>query len=159
MIGGAAIAGAPIAGTTTLGAVTVTAAIKRPLVLLVDMTGRCSIVDNKGLAMTDLWIKRGDTSPVLTGQLLDGDGRPVPLTGATVALKARNRAGVTVIDAAMTVDDAATAQVRYAWVPANTATQAELEGEVEVTFADSTVQTWPTPGFLAIHVVANVPGV
>lgn len=157
MLAGFPIAGAPIAGRTTVSASPTTPTITRPLFLLLDRDGRTTIVDSEGRPVTDFWIKKGDTSPVLTGQLLDGDARPVDITGATVQFRAKDRAtGTVVIDAAATVTDATTGQVRYAWQAADTTTQRELLAEFVVTFADSTVQTWPNPGLIALHVGGDV---
>lgn len=153
---GVPIGGAPIAGTTTQDAVVATATIIRPLFLLLDRDGRTTIVDHEDRPMREFWIKRGDTSPALTGQVLDGNRRPVDITGATVRLKARDRdSGQLIIDEAATVDAPVTGQVRYQWVPDDTVTQRELEAEFEVTFADSTVQTWPNPGHVAVHIGAD----
>ena len=153
MLAGFPIAGAPIAGRTTESATPTTPPITRPLVLLLDRDGRTTIVDSEGRPMTDFWIKKGDTSPVITGQLLDGDLRPVNITGATVRFRAKDRTtGASVIDAAATVTDATTGQVRYAWQAADTAAQREMLAEWVVTFADSTIQSWPNPGLIALHV-------
>lgn len=157
MLGGTPLAGAPIAGTVTYGGVTATPLITRPLVLLLDRDGRTRVVDADGRTMTDFWIKQGDTSPAITGQVLDGDLRAVDLTDATVQFRAKNRAtGVVVINAAGTFDDATTGLVRYQWQTADTAAEVELLAEWQVTFADGAIQTWPTPGFINVHVVGDV---
>lgn len=157
MLGGAPLAGFPIAGSIAYGGVTATPLITRPLVLLLDHDGRTRVVDADGRTMTDFWIKQGDTGPAITGQLLDGDLRAVDLTDATVAFKAKDRGtGAVAINGSATLDDAETGLVRYQWVTADTDTQGEFLAEWQVTFADGAVQTWPTPGFIAVHVVGDV---
>ena len=158
MIGGYPIGGTAIGGVgTTIGVAVVSATPAVPLYLLVDNDGRSLAVDSEGRPMHDFWIKRGDTSPDITGQLLDGNLAVVPITGSTVRFKAKDReTGAVFLDAVAAVSDGPLGLVRYTWQAADTEDQAELIAEWEVTLADGTVRTWPNPQSLSVHIVGDV---
>lgn len=110
-----------------------------------------------GKRVTDFWTKKGDTSPPISGYLQAADGSRPNLTGATVTVKVKDMAtNTTVVDAACTVTDAVNAAISYAWATADTLTAYEGRLEFEVVFADSTVETFPKPGFIALHVEDDV---
>ena len=158
MIGGYPIGGTAIGGVgTTIGTASVAVTPALPLYLLVDNDGRSVVADSEGRPMHDFWIKRGDTSPDITGQLLDGNLAVVVITGADVRFKAKDRGtGVVFIDTAATVDNGPLGLVRYVWQAVNTVDQAELIAEWQVTFTDGTVRTWPGPQSLAVHIIGDV---
>jgi len=107
--------------------------------------------------MSSAYIKRGDRLPTLVIQLTDG-GEAFDLTGYTVQLKARDSAGDTVIDAAMSVVDAAEGTVSYAWQAADTETAGGLDLEIEATRTiDSLVRTFPDEGFLSVVITEDIP--
>ena len=89
---------------------------------------------------------QGDTKPALVCNITDEvTGAAIALTGATVRLKFR-QVGSTTLTATVigSVTDAANGQVVFfpATAPAMLAGEAgDYEGEIEITFADSTVQT------------------
>lgn len=93
-------------------------------------------------------IKRNDTVP-LTATLRVA-GAPIDLEGATVRFHMRDSAGTLVVDSAATViqngdgSDGTKGRVKYEWVASDTATAGVFSLEWEVTFADSTVRTFPT---------------
>lgn len=93
-------------------------------------------------------IKRNDTVP-LTATLRVA-GAPIDLQGATVRFHMRDSAGILVVDSAATViqngdgSDGTKGRVKYEWVASDTATAGVFSLEWEVTFADSTVRTFPT---------------
>lgn len=101
-------------------------------------------------------IKRNDTVP-LTATLRVA-GAPIDLQGATVRFHMRDSAGTLVVDSAATViqngdgSDGTKGRVKYEWVASDpdsgivgdTATAGVFSLEWEVTFADSTVRTFPT---------------
>ena len=99
---------------------------------------------------TTFYIKQGDTKPSLSAQLLS-DGSAVDLTGATVKFHMG-----TIIDATATIVDAATGNVRYDWVTADTETAGLFRAEFEVTFSDGTVETFPNDGYLLINIIEEV---
>lgn len=89
---------------------------------------------------------QGDTKPALICTITDENtGAPISITGATVRLKFRP-AGSTVVQSVITgtVLDGAAGTCAFYWStnPTSLAGEAgDYEGEIEVTFADSTVQT------------------
>lgn len=101
-----------------------------------------------------LMIKRGDTAPPLTLTLTDG-GTPVDLTGATVRVIALDRVGATVIDDD-TLSGSDVGVVVRPWQSADTATARQLTVEVEVTWPDTTVQTFPAAGTLTVRIVPDL---
>jgi hypothetical protein len=96
-------------------------------------------------------IKTNDTSPKLAVTLEDANGNPVGLAGATVRfhMKAFGASTLTV-DAAAVVTDAVKGIVVYSWVPADTTTAGTYYGEVEVTYGDATVETFPNNSYFTI---------
>lgn len=106
-----------------------------------------------GKRVSDFWTKKGDTSPPISGYLQSADGSRPNLTGATVLAKAKNMADNSqLINATCTITDAVNAGISYAWATADTAAAAEARLEFEVTFADDSVETFPKPGFIALHI-------
>ena len=99
---------------------------------------------------TTFYIKQNDTKPSLSAQLLS-DGSAVDLTGATVKFHMGDS-----VDSAATVVDAATGNVRYDWVTADTETAGLFRAEFEVTFSDGTVETFPNDGYLLINITEEV---
>lgn len=49
-------------------------------------------------------------------------------------------------------------KVRYNWSASDTASVGTYEGEFEVTFADSTIETFPNSGFFSIIVTDDLAG-
>lgn len=98
--------------------------------------------------MTTYRVKTGDTAPSPSTILLDGAGQVVPLTGATVAFKARTAPGATpLIDGPATVVDDEAGIVRYPLAAGDTDTAGAFLAEWEVTFQGGEVQTFPGDGY------------
>lgn len=98
-------------------------------------------------------IKQGDTAPPYAA-VLEVDGVPVDLTGATVKfLMERNRANV--VDAAATIG-AGDGEVSYAWQEGDTDVPGTYLAEWEVTFSDDTIRTFPSNGYSKIKVLREV---
>jgi hypothetical protein len=89
---------------------------------------------------------QGDTRPSLVTTLTDSTtGDAINITGATVRLKFR-AAGATTLQATIvgTVTDGAAGTVVFDWSDEPTSLDGapgDYEGEIEITFADSTIQT------------------
>lgn len=89
---------------------------------------------------------QGDTKPAIVCRLTDDTtGLPLGITGATVRLKFR-AAGATTLTATVTgsVTDGANGEVVFYPASAPEMLQGspgDYEGEIEITFADTTVQT------------------
>lgn len=90
-------------------------------------------------------LKYGDQSPVLVQTLQDADNLPVDITGATVRLHVMNQKNLNVIDAVITIDDAANGIVSYAFD--GTLPVGNYRYEIEVTYADTAIETFPNVGY------------
>ena len=90
------------------------------------------------------YIKQNDTSPILVQTLTNAAGTAVDVTGGTVNIHVNDRRGVNVVDAAATINVAASGIVQYQFAALSAGV---YEFEFEVTFADSSVQTFPNVGF------------
>lgn len=102
-------------------------------------------------------IKQNDTSPNLTATLLDEDGLPVPLISAQSArFHMRNSEGTVVIDADIIITDAVAATVLYAWQASDTATAGTYQAEVEITFLNGQIETFPNVGYLEIVITDDI---
>ena len=103
-------------------------------------------------------IKQNDTKPSLRVQLLDSDGLPASVKGASVVFSMRVQPAVaTMVDrASVTVNDASAGDIQYDWTAANTNTADVYEGEFQVTYADSSIQTFPNDSYLLIDIKDDV---
>lgn len=89
----------------------------------------------------------GDTAPALTGTV------NADLTGAAVELHIR-RADNTVLTVAATVTDPATGAWSYEWATGDLNTRGDWKVEAQVTYSDTTVQTFGPQGFSVIDEIA-----
>ena len=99
--------------------------------------------------MAELVTKAGDTYPLPRYQLLDGNGTPVPLTGATVVQRFE---GAPAAGSPCSIDgDAADGIVRLSsrdHLPVPTKGRSvTLSFETEVTYSGGDIQTFPTAGY------------
>ena len=103
-------------------------------------------------------IKQNDTLPTLSATLKDADDAVVSLAGATMWFHMRRvGSGTASVDsAAVVIGDGSAGKVRYNWSASDTASLGTHEGESEVTFADSTVETFPNNGFFSITVTDDL---
>lgn len=103
--------------------------------------------------MSTFYIKQGDTSPELQATLKDAEGTAIDLTGASARFHMRlSGATATTVDAAATVVTAASGIVKYSWQAGDTDTVGRYEGEFEVTYADTSVETFPNTGYIPIRI-------
>ena len=104
-----------------------------------------------------LTIKTGDTSPGPRVQLFGRDGTAADLTGATVVMQVEGRADTSF---PVTVVDAATGIVR---VPRGDLTAPDgrrkpYRVEFQVTYLDTTVQTFPETEYALLTVWSQLDG-
>jgi hypothetical protein len=97
-------------------------------------------------------LKRNDTSPSISGTCQDVDGVAVDITGASVRFHMIDKDDVTVVDYAATIASAAAGTVRYDWLAADTDVGGGFRGEFEVTYSDSTIETFPNTGYIPIRI-------
>lgn len=104
-------------------------------------------------------IKQFDTSPTIGMNLQAADGTAVDITGALEVrfhMRTRGENPVVVIDARAQVINAVEGQVKYDWVRSDTAVPGRYEAEVEVTYTDGSVETFPNGGYETITIVDDV---
>jgi hypothetical protein len=105
-------------------------------------------------------IKRGDTSPALELQLLDGEA---PVQGLATAAEARlllraSGALTPLVSAPMTVQNQTLKQgwVSRAWQTGETDAGGSYRGEVQVTWGDGSKTTFPASGYFTVVVVPDL---
>lgn len=94
--------------------------------------------------MTDVFLKVGDTWPLLTARIEYSDGTAPDLTGATATFALRDARGLVVIPETACTVSPSTTTVSYAWTSANTATPGEYTGEFTIHTAGGRVITHPS---------------
>lgn len=106
--------------------------------------------------MPDFWIKRNDTTPALDAILRDSDKVVVDVTGASIRFHMTSITGTLKVDKAGQVIDGAAGHVRYEWVAADTDTAGTYIAEWEVTYPNSTIETFPSDGYFEVEVVGDL---
>lgn len=96
-------------------------------------------------------IKTNDTGPVLSVTLTDASGNGIGLAGATARFHMKAFGATSLkIDSPATVTDGVDSVVQYDWVAGDTDTAGTYYGEIEVTYGDATVETFPNNGYFTI---------
>lgn len=108
--------------------------------------------------MSTFYIKEGDTSPAIEYAL---SPVTIALNGASVVFNMRDRRGTVKVNraAATITDDGVstdTPTVQYDWVSADTDTAGTYYAEFEVTYADTSVESFPNQGFITVEVEADI---
>ena len=102
-------------------------------------------------------IKQGDTAPAFTATLTDGAGAAINLTGATALFLMKNRkTRELVVSAAATITGATTGKVSYAWAAGDTDIPGGYDVEIQITFSDSTIETFPNGDYHKLTVVKDL---
>lgn len=101
-------------------------------------------------------IKRLDLLPVLRMQLVDPSGTAANLTGTSVVFNMSLRDGTSKIArGAVTVVDAATGVVEYAWSGADTSAAGVFTAEFEVMYSGKPL-TYPNNDFFKVIVLPDL---
>lgn len=100
-----------------------------------------------------LILKRGDTGPMFRAQCLDGTSG-VDLSGATASRLLMS--GPVTQTLTLTRESGTSGWVRRTWAANDLTTVGTYKAEVEVTWADGTVQTFPGSGFVGIVVTEDL---
>jgi hypothetical protein len=106
------------------------------------------------MAAVDWILKRGDTRPPLTAQLVDDNGA-IDLTSLT-SVKLLMKLGQTVVSAPVTVVDALTGRVQCTWLPAHTNTAGVYNAEFEITWSDGGIETIPNDSYFTIEIFQDL---
>jgi Rib/alpha/Esp surface antigen-like repeat protein len=107
--------------------------------------------------MTPFALKQNDTSPAVRVELFDSVGKRVDLTGCTVRFLMRvKKAEVHKVAGAVEFEDVKNGIVIYRWAPADTDTVGDFQAEVEVTYPDNTVETFPGCGYIGVRISDDI---
>lgn len=106
--------------------------------------------------MADFWIKKNDTVPVLEAILKDSDGVVVDVTGASIRFHMATIGGTLKVDDTGSVVDGSAGHVRYEWIAADTDTAGTYLAEWEVTYPNSTIETFPSDGYFEIEILSDL---
>jgi len=104
------------------------------------------------LETADFVIRQDDTAPRMIGDLVDGQGTPVDVTGATVHLHLH---GLTVegdMDLTAAVDEETPGRVYHDWVAGDTDVAGIYAGEWQVTYTNAQIETFPNAGWFLVEV-------
>jgi hypothetical protein len=108
-------------------------------------------------------IKQNDTRPAYVAVLKEDFGleteAPVDLTDAeSVRFLARTTDNTEVlnVDGSADIDDAVNGIISYTWAEGDTATVGEYQIEIEVTWDDGGVETFPNNGYASMTVVDDL---
>lgn len=103
-------------------------------------------------------MKRNDTKPEFTATLTDGDGNATDLSSATEVrfLMHDRKARSLKVNATAEITDAANGRIRYIWASGDTDTVGEYDVEVQVTFSDGTIESYPNNGYHRLRVLKDL---
>lgn len=104
--------------------------------------------------MSTFTIKENDTSPSWSATLTEAAGN---LSGSSVKLIMRKLgASSAKVDASATIVDADAGIVRYDWQAGDTDTPGVYRAEWEVTYSDSSVESFPNGTFFLVSIEADL---
>lgn len=96
-------------------------------------------------------IKTNDTSPKLIVTLSDASGNVVNLSGASANFHMKKYGATSLkVQSAASITDESGGRVEYTWTASDTDTAGTYYGEIEITYGDLTVETFPNNGYFTI---------
>jgi hypothetical protein len=101
-------------------------------------------------------IKQNDTAPVIQGTAKTRAGAVIDITGATIRFHMNDSTGTNKVDAAGSVVDGPNGVMKYEWSAADTDTVGTFDGEFEVTYADSKIETFPNDGHITVVITDDL---
>lgn len=101
-------------------------------------------------------IKQNDTSPAIQATLQDYEDNPISLLGATVRFHMKSLDGAVKIDRLASITDAANGVVLYEWQASDTDVAGTYYAEFEVTYSDSSIETFPNTDSIAITITPEL---
>ncbi len=102
-------------------------------------------------------IKQNDTAPAFSATLLDSAGNAVNLSGATgLFLLKHTRTRELKVSSAIVIVSAVAGTVRYDWVTGDTDTPGDYDAEVQITFSDTTIETFPNGDYHRLIVLKDL---
>lgn len=106
--------------------------------------------------MPDVTLKRNDTAPFFTATCTDSAGDAVDISNSTVRFHMRDTSGAIKVDAAAEIVSGPAGTVKYEWTADDTDQAGFFQAEVEVTFADGTIRTFPTTKHALVLIVGDI---
>lgn len=107
--------------------------------------------------MSSFFIKQHDTGPDMEYVLLDEDGAPIDVTGATVTFHMQDDSGVEkIIDGVVTLTTPASGVVTYEWQDGDTDQSGMFFADFLITFAGGQRRTSPNPGWITVIVSSSI---
>ncbi|ALY08076.1 GDSL-like lipase/acylhydrolase [Bacillus phage vB_BhaS-171] len=104
-------------------------------------------------------LKTTDSWDVIHYTLPKVGGNPVDLTGATVRFLMAKKGSVTpVVNAEAEIVDALNGKVKYTLKDTDTLEKGMFNAEFQVEFADEKRKTFPSEGYLMVHINSNLDG-
>ena len=96
-------------------------------------------------------IKTNDTSPKLVATLQDANGVAINVVGSTARFHMKFLGESTLkIDADAIITDGVNGVIQYSWVAGDTDTAGTCYGEIEITYQDGAVETFPNNNYFVI---------
>ena len=103
------------------------------------------------------YLKQNDTAPSIRATLKDGSGSVIDLTGASVRFHMKDLSGTVKIDTAATIISPATSGiVQYNWTGSDTDTAGTYYAEFEVTYSDSSIESFPNDENIGILITKEL---
>lgn len=102
------------------------------------------------------FIKQNDTSPSLAAYIQTSAGDAVNLVGATAKLHIKETGGSTLLVKTMTITDAVEGLVQYDWVDPDTNIAGTYNAEIEITYSDGKIETYPNNGYFTITITSEL---
>lgn len=107
--------------------------------------------------METFTVGQHDHGVPMKSSLVDGDGAPVNLSGASVHLAVSAGVGYPrIVDAQAVVEDAANGAVSYTWTSTDTQTPGNYIASWEVTFADGSLESFPNDSYITVNITPDV---
>ena len=107
--------------------------------------------------MTTYYVKRGDVGSRTPRSFLeDGDGNPADLVGAAVRFIVGVLGQEPIVNAEAEVIDEETAEVGYTWADGDLDDPGVYRGEYEVTYSDTSVETFPVNGYIEVWILQDL---
>jgi BppU N-terminal domain len=100
-------------------------------------------------------IKQNDTKTALLVNLIDSKNKPVNLTDCTVRFIMANSTGM-LFKRLATIQDTSNGVVLVSFSPEETAKNGQMRAELEVTYPDGKIETFPNNDYINIYIMPDL---
>ena len=97
-------------------------------------------------------MRKGDTWPPLRATLVEADGSPIDLSGATVTFQMEDDNNNSVINSSAVIVSSSEGQVRYNWSSGDTDEVGTFEADFLVEFSSGKKATVPNREYIPIYI-------